>query len=157
MFKFLLVELHETSKLSKYMDEICNLLDRGTVYYSYCVDLIRCCDNDPLLANVLARIVKVPSSNSSCDQSSGSKEDRGWWTVSSALSITATNFLLQIKHPNVLEIDLPDSFPAPPSLKELLAQLGRGHYSGVLILDLWHSYVHFDPSDEFLAPLDLTE
>ena len=75
-----------------------------------------------------------------------------YWTVSSPAAAAAVAKLLEHEQPSRLVVDIPDSVPSPPELRQLVESVKR-HHDGELQLCLWHSYLTFTNCDDILTEL----
>ena len=83
----------------------------------------------------------------------GLKVDSNSWTVSSPAAVAAVAKLLEHEQPLRLVVDIPDSVPSPPELRQLLGSIKR-HYPGKLELRLWQSKLTFSSCDDILTELN---
>ena len=154
--KFLTIELHENSKLARHLPNICELIQEAGIQFSYCVNLIRCCDNDPIVVEYISNAMKTPSYTVN-DPRALSNDEKGWWVISNHYTIKAVTLMLKYCMPNALEINLPRVTKLPLTFEDLINKLAEISFSGVLVLDLWNSYETFSPCDDVIAPLIETE
>ena len=82
----------------------------------------------------------------------GLKVARNFWTISSPAAVAAVAKLLVHEQPRSLVVDIPDSVPSPPELRQLVESVKR-HHRGVLQLRLRQSYLTFTNCDDILTEL----
>ena len=74
------------------------------------------------------------------------------WTVRSSTAVAAVAKLLEHEQPPRLVVDIPDSVPSPPELRQLMGCVKR-HHRGKLELSFRQSYLTFTNCDDILTEL----